>query len=104
MENNIHIKINQPLTGDLYIPGDKSISHRAIILGALAEGTTIIDNFLDGEDCLRTIEIFRQMGVNIKQDGTVVIIKGNGKKALKKPIVPLNLVNSGTIARLMLGL
>ena len=103
MENNIYKKINQPLTGDLYIPGDKSISHRAIILGALAEGTTIIDNFLDGEDCLRTIEIFRQMGVNIKQDGTDVIIKSNGTNALQEPTVPLYFGNSGTTARLMLG-
>src|SRR5699024_5168544 len=62
--------ISHPLHGELIIPGDKSISHRAIILGSIAEGRTKINNFLSGEDCLRTIDIFRAFGVQIEQNDT----------------------------------
>lgn len=97
-------KVNNPLQGEIRIPGDKSISHRAIILGSIAKGVTIIENFLDGEDCLRTIDIFREMGVSITQNGTNVTVKSNGADALQEPTVPLYFGNSGTTARLMLGI
>ncbi len=104
MINNSYNKTNGPLVGELYTPGDKSISHRAIMLGSLAKGTTKIDNFLDGEDCLRTIEIFRQMGVDIQQNGTDVIVESEGVEGLTEPKEPLYFGNSGTTARLMLGI
>ena len=66
------------LRGELSIPGDKSISHRAVMFGSLAKGTTHISNFLSGADCLSTIDCFRKMGVLIEQNGTNVTVHGNG--------------------------
>lgn len=86
------------------IPGDKSISHRAVIIGSIADGVTRITNFLDGEDCMRTIQAFRQMGVSIEKQETTVSIIGNGIAALVEPKEPLYFGNSGTTARLMLGM
>ena len=64
------MEFNKPeLKGNVVVPGDKSISHRAVMLGSIAEGKTQITGFLDGEDCLRTIDIFRQLGVSIERDG-----------------------------------
>ena len=94
----------QPLNGEIEVPGDKSISHRAVILGSLAEGTTMVSHFLDGEDCMRTVDAFRAMGVSIDKEGTTLTIKGNGINTLKEPIEPLYFGNSGTTARLMFGL
>lgn len=94
----------KPLHGTIEIPGDKSISHRAVIFGSLANGTTKISNFLDGEDCMRTIHAFQEMGVSIDCKGTDVIIKSEGISGLKEPKNPLYFGNSGTTARLMLGL
>src|SRR5699024_12575936 len=74
------------------------------MLGSLAEGTTVIDNFLDGEDCLRTIHIFQEVGVNISLNGTNVTIKSKGFRAFQQPTVPLYLGNSGTTARRKLGI
>ena len=88
-------KING-LQGELSIPGDKSISHRAVMFGALAKGTTHISNFLSGADCLATIDCFRKMGVKIEQNGTDVTVYGNGLHGLKKPEDMLNVGNSGT--------
>lgn len=96
--------LSSPLRGELQVPGDKSISHRAIMLGALAKGTTRIDHFLDGEDCLHTIQIFKQLGVQIEQKGTNVTIQSDGFDAFQEPLAPLYFGNSGTTARLMLGL
>ena len=104
MKNKVFSKTNRPLLGELRIPGDKSISHRAVMLGSIAEGTTVIENFLDGEDCLHTIEIFRQLGVDITQEGTTVTVKSDGVASLKEPKVPLYFGNSGTTARLMFGI
>ncbi|WP_284141323.1 MULTISPECIES: 3-phosphoshikimate 1-carboxyvinyltransferase [unclassified Virgibacillus] len=98
------MRASRPLTGEVYVPGDKSISHRAVILGSLAEGTTEITNFLHGEDCLRTITAFQAMGVTIHNRNDKVIIEGRGKDSLCEPVVPLYFGNSGTTARLMLGL
>src|SRR5699024_11048013 len=92
------------LKGTIKIPGDKSISHRSIILASLAKGSTRISNFLNGEDCLRTIEAFREMGVTINVDEQQVEVKSLGASELTEPLVPLNFGNSGTTARLMLGL
>lgn len=93
-----------PLAGELEIPGDKSISHRAIIIGSLAQGETSVTNFLDGEDCMRTIHAFRKMGVSIEKQDATVRINGKGATALTEPLEPLYFGNSGTTARLMLGL
>lgn len=96
---------NRPLNGKIKIPGDKSISHRAVIFGSLAEGTTVITNFLEGEDCMRTVDAFRSMGVQIeKKEGGTVTIQSGGIPSLKEPVQPLYFGNSGTTTRLMLGL
>ncbi|MFD1360555.1 3-phosphoshikimate 1-carboxyvinyltransferase [Lentibacillus salinarum] len=95
--------VTTPLSGELRVPGDKSISHRAVILGSLAKGTTTITNFLTGEDCIRTVEAFRQFGVSIKQDGTSLQITSDGPESFTEPAIPLYFGNSGTTARLMLG-
>ena len=92
------------LIGELEVPGDKSISHRAVIFGSLAKGQTKIDHFLDGEDCLRTVDAFRQMGVDIEQQGESIVINSGGAENLIEPKVPLYFGNSGTTARLMIGL
>lgn len=99
--------ISQPvkkLLGKLKVPGDKSISHRSIMLGALANGITEVSCFLQGEDALATLRAFQQMGVNIKQDNDKVIIHGVGLHGLKQPNLPLDLGNSGTSMRLMSGI
>lgn len=90
--------------GELTIPGDKSISHRAIMLGSIADGTTEITNFLQGADCLSTIACFRQMGVTIENSTDKVIIKGNGLHGLHPPKNMLDVGNSGTTTRLMSGI
>ncbi|MCA0970354.1 3-phosphoshikimate 1-carboxyvinyltransferase [Halobacillus litoralis] len=91
------------LSGEVRVPGDKSISHRAVIFSSLAEGTSTITNFLTGEDCFRTVEAFRQMGVNIEEEGSTLKIHGQGVQKLTAPTQPINFGNSGTTARLMSG-
>ena len=92
------------INGEITIPGDKSISHRAIMLGSLADGTTEITNFLQGADCLSTISCFRQMGVQITNSTDKVTIKGNGLHGLTAPQQMLDVGNSGTTTRLMSGI
>lgn len=92
------------LHGTLRIPGDKSISHRAIMLGALAEGTTEISNFLQGADCLSTIACFQAMGVEIENHSDVVRIHGVGLDGLHAPARLLDVGNSGTTTRLISGI
>jgi len=92
------------LSGVITIPGDKSISHRAIIMGSIANGVTKVSGFLEGNDSLATMKSFQQMGVGIEQLGSKLIIKGVGMHGLKAPTKPLNLGNSGTSIRLMSGL
>jgi 3-phosphoshikimate 1-carboxyvinyltransferase len=93
------------LRGTLRVPGDKSISHRAVMLGALAEGTTQVSGFLNGEDCLCTMKAFQAMGVRVEQDGaTALTVHGVGLAGLKAPAGTLDLGNSGTSMRLMAGL
>ncbi len=93
------------INGVCHVPGDKSISHRSIILGAIAEGVTQVDGFLDGLDCIATLNAFKAMGVQIEGpiDGRV-IIHGVGMFGLKKPKIPLDVGNSGTSMRLLAGL
>ena len=93
------------LTGRIRVPGDKSISHRSIMLGSLAEGVTEVTGFLEGEDNLATLQAFRNMGVAIEgPDAGRVIIHGVGKHGLKSPVNVLDLGNSGTSIRLLSGL
>ncbi|MFP7169399.1 3-phosphoshikimate 1-carboxyvinyltransferase [Terribacillus sp. 7520-G] len=91
------------LSGSITVPGDKSISHRSIIFGSLAKGKTTVRHFLSGEDCLRTIDAFRALGVSIEQDGDTVIIESEGKDSFQEPLQPIYFGNSGTTARLLLG-
>ena len=93
-----------PLKGSIKVPGDKSISHRSIMLGSIAEGVTRVSGFLEGEDSLATLNAFRDMGVQIERNGSNVVIYGVGMRGLKEPKNPLNLGNSGTSIRLMSGL
>ncbi len=92
------------LSGSIKVPGDKSISHRCIMLGSLANGTTEVSGFLQGEDALATLKAFQAMGVDIQRKGDKVTIYGVGLHGLKKPNTPLNLGNSGTSMRLMSGI
>ncbi len=93
------------LQGRLRVPGDKSISHRSIMLGALAEGVTEVTGFLEGEDALATLNAFRRMGVGIQgPDHGRVTIQGVGMHGLRAPGGPLDLGNSGTSMRLLCGL
>lgn len=93
-----------PLRGELSIPGDKSISHRSIMFGSLAKGTTEITNFLQGADCLSTIACFEKMGIGIENNGDSVSVHGNGLFGLKKPDTILDCGNSGTTTRLISGI
>ncbi|MGE6629540.1 3-phosphoshikimate 1-carboxyvinyltransferase [Bacillus sp. NPDC077027] len=95
---------NAPMIGEIHIPGDKSISHRSVMFGSIAEGTTTVKNFLPGADCLSTIDCFRKMGVDIQQNKTDVIINGKGLKLLQEPSDVLDVGNSGTTIRLMMGI
>ena len=92
------------LQGEITVPGDKSISHRAIMLGSLAKGTTEITNFLQGADCLSTIDCFRKMGIQIENNTASILVHGLGLHGLKKPQGILDVGNSGTTTRLMSGI
>jgi len=92
------------LSGVITIPGDKSISHRAIMMGSIANGVTKVSGFLEGNDSLATLKSFQKMGVDIDQSGSKLTIKGLGMHGLKAPTKPLDLGNSGTSIRLMSGL
>lgn len=91
-------------SGTIKVPGDKSISHRAVMLGALAGGTTEITGFLQGADCLSTIDCFRNMGIDIDVNGENVTVHGNGLNGLKAPEQMLYTGNSGTTTRLLCGI
>ena len=101
---NFLIKSGQGLKGEITIPGDKPISHRSIILSSLAEGTSKICGLLEGEDCLATIEVFRNMGIKIVNEEGIYSIKGNGLRGLEAPQNPLDFGNSGTSIRLCSGI
>ena len=96
--------ISSPLRGSLHVPGDKSISHRSVMFGALAKGDTEISNFLRGADCLSTISCFRSMGVDIEEKGENVLVHGKGLRGLRRPDGILDCGNSGTTTRLISGI
>ena len=98
------IKKISSANGTVTVPGDKSISHRAVMLGSLAEGTTRITDFLRGADCLSTIDCFRKMGIEIDDNGDEIIVHGKGLNGLSKPQEMLYTGNSGTTTRLLCGI
>jgi 3-phosphoshikimate 1-carboxyvinyltransferase len=103
----MHITVEPSVlhSGQITVPGDKSISHRALILGAIAEGQTRIRGFLNAQDCLATMEALREMGVPIEQrTETAVLVEGGGISGLGQPTGPLDMGNSGTAMRLLTGL
>src|SRR5690606_37035695 len=95
---------NPSLKGTIQVPGDKSISHRAIMFGSMAAGTTTVEGFLLGDDCLSTISCFQKLGVEIKVEGKSVTITSGGENSWQEPSEVLDTGNSGTTTRLMLGL
>lgn len=101
---NLTVKQTNKISGEVIVPGDKSISHRAVMLGALAEGTTTIDGFLMGADCLSTINCFRALGIPISVDGNKVVVIGGGKTGFCTPDTVLDTGNSGTTTRLIMGI
>lgn len=100
----MEIKQIHSLHGEVTIPGDKSISHRAIMFGSLANGLTEITNFLEGADCLSTIACFREMGIPIEYTKERVLVYGKGLHGLSAPIRTLDVGNSGTTTRLISGI
>ncbi len=102
----MNVKNITALHGEITVPGDKSISHRSVMLGALAKGTTEVTGFLQGADCLSSISCFRKMGITIENNPAtnVVRITGNGLHGLKEPSTTLDVGNSGTTTRLMSGI
>ena len=96
-------KVNS-LKGEVNIPGDKSISHRAVMFGSLAEGTTEVTNFLQGADCLSTISCFRKLGIEIENTSQRILIHGKGLHGLTEPSDTLDTGNSGTTTRLISGI
>lgn len=93
-----------PLRGELTVPGDKSISHRAVMFGALARGTTEVTNFLQGADCLSTIDCFRRLGIEIDITPEKILVHGKGLHGLQAPLEMLDTGNSGTTTRLISGI
>ena len=100
------MKINRvkSLNGEITIPGDKSISHRSIMFGSIADGITEVHGFLNGADCISSMNCFRQMGIDIDYDGCVVTVHGKGLHGLSKPEGTLDVGNSGTTTRLISGI
>lgn len=95
----------QPFRKRITVPGDKSISHRAVMFGALAEGTTIIEGFLPGADCMSTISCFEQLGILVERTSeTSVRVTGKSLAGLESPQMPLDVGNSGTTIRLLMGI
>ncbi len=92
------------LQGEVTIPGDKSISHRSVMFGSIANGATEISNYLQGADCLSTISCFQKMGIDIENKGDRVIVRGKGLRGLKRPDTVLDCGNSGTTTRLISGI
>src|SRR5688500_7722850 len=98
------IRPAKSIHGTISVPGDKSISHRAVIIGSIAEGKTRVEQFATGEDCRSSISCLRQLGVQIEQQGTSIVVHGVGKTGFTKPVKPLDCGNSGTTMRLLAGM
>lgn len=92
------------LKGEITVPGDKSISHRSVMFGSIAKGTTEIHNYLQGADCLSTISCFQKMGIHIENKGSTVLVHGKGLRGLNRPDCVLDCGNSGTTTRLISGI
>lgn len=92
------------LQGEVTIPGDKSISHRSIMFGSIASGTTEVTHFLEGADCLSTINCFRKMGIEIEKKDSRILVRGKGLRGLSAPTETLDVGNSGTTTRLISGI
>ena len=103
-EKSLIAKYNGPINGYAEVPGDKSISHRAILLSMLSEGKTHIENCLFSDDVLRTIKVSRLLGTNISKKNLTLTVDGLGLNGLKKPLETLNFGNSGTSMRLFMGI
>lgn len=97
-------KPSSPFQGELTVPGDKSISHRAVMFGAIADGTTRITNFLQGADCLSTIACFQKLGISIENTPSEILVHGKGLHGLSSPSDYLDTGNSGTTTRLISGI
>ncbi|WP_370552082.1 3-phosphoshikimate 1-carboxyvinyltransferase [Geobacter sp. SVR] len=102
--SSITIKPTSRVRGEICVPGDKSISHRSIMLGAIANGVTTVQGFLRGEDNMATMKAFRAMGVTIDDDGQIITIHGKGLRGLSEPSDVIDCGNSGTTIRLITGL
>lgn len=100
----MEIRQSGPLKGELTVPGDKSISHRSVMFGAIAKGLTEVTNFLQGADCLSTISCFRQLGISIENTPEKILIHGRGLHGLSAPEKILDAGNSGTTTRLLSGI
>jgi 3-phosphoshikimate 1-carboxyvinyltransferase len=101
--NNLLVNKSNPFIGTIIIPGDKSISHRSVILGSLSNGQVSVKNFLNSEDCLCTVSAMRQLGAKIVIDNTSLTIDGLGLTGLKNPANVIDAGNSGTLIRLLTG-
>lgn len=104
MDKQLQTSVTHGLHGRLAVPGDKSISHRAIMIGSLATGDTVVHHFLTSADCLATLQAFRDLGVTIDRNGDEVVVHGVGMTGLQAPKHALQMANSGTTTRLMMGL
>lgn len=100
----MNIRPIKKLSGDITVPGDKSISHRALMIGAIALGVTRVKGLLYCDDCNHTIAAFRTMGISIKKEGDITVIDGKGLRGLCKPPLPINAGDSGTTMRLLAGI
>lgn len=101
----MELEINKNgLNGTINVPSDKSISHRSIMFGAIAHGKTTIRNFLRGDDCLSTLQAFKALGVTIEDDGETIVVHGTGFSGLKQAEQPIDVGNSGTTIRLIMGI
>ena len=94
----------QNLRGTVRVPGDKSISHRSLMFGTLAVGETRVSGLLTGEDVMATGEAMRRLGAQIERDGDDYVVNGVGVGGLREPSLPLDMGNSGTSTRLILGM
>ncbi|HSG05760.1 MAG TPA: 3-phosphoshikimate 1-carboxyvinyltransferase, partial [Nitrospiria bacterium] len=96
---SIEVKKSGGLRGTISVPGDKSITHRGVILGSLARGLTVVKDYLASDDCLRSVQAFRQMGIAITQTPDRLEIRGKGLRGLSEPAGVVDLGNSGTAMR-----
>ena len=103
-KGKLQSRLSEPLRGEITIPGDKSISHRALLFAAIARGMSRIEGFLPAQDCLATMRALQSMGVKIEMDNAVLSVEGVGKKGLQEPDEQLNCENSGTTMRLLSGI